>query len=128
MAMLIASAGLVAGCGVGQRDDDASAVVQRFQAALDGSDGAAACAELSQATSDALEQQEQEPCEDAILGLELPTGGEVGDTSVEVTSASVSLLEGATLFLNEGSRGWEISAASCTPTAADLPFDCELED
>jgi hypothetical protein len=40
----------------------------------------------------------------------------------------VSLLEGGTLFLDEGPGGWEISAAGCTPTAPELPFDCELED
>jgi hypothetical protein len=45
-----------------------------------------------------------------------------------VTSASVSLVGGATLFLDEASGGWEISAAGCRPSAPDRPFDCELED
>ena len=121
-------AALVAGCGTTQRADDASAVAERFQTALDGRDGAAACAELSEETSQALEEQEGKPCDEAILDLELPDGTELGDTDVDVTSASVSVLEGGTLFLNEAPDGWEISAAGCMPTAPELPYDCELED
>lgn len=127
-AVRIALAGLAAGCGTAERDDAARAVVERFQTALERRDGAAACKELSQDTTEALEEQEQRPCDQAILGLELPDGTQVGDVSVEVTSASVSLLEGGTLFLNESSGNWEISAAGCSPTAPELPYDCELEN
>jgi hypothetical protein len=127
-AIAIALAGLCAACGTAERSDDATAVVERFQAALDASDGMAACAELSEETSTTLEQQEGDPCDEAILAIELPPGREVSDTSVYVTSASVSLLEGGTLFLDEASDGWEISAAGCTPTAPELPYDCELEN
>jgi hypothetical protein len=125
--MLLGLACLLSACGTSDREADAAAVVERFQTALAGDDGAAACAELSEETSQALEQQEGEPCDEAILGVELPSGGRVGSTTVEVTSAAVSLIGGGTLFLNEAPGGWEISAAGCSPTAPDLPFDCELE-
>jgi hypothetical protein len=126
-ALLLLAAALCAGCGTSDRAADAAAVVERFQAALDAGDGEAACAELSEETAGKLEQQEEAPCEQAILGLELPTGGTVADKSVYVTSAAVSLLEGGTLFLDEASDGWEVSAAGCEPTAPELPYDCLLE-
>jgi hypothetical protein len=124
--VLLAVACLCAGCG--QRSDDATAVVERFQTALDGGDGAGACAELSEQTASALEQQEGHPCDEAILDLDLAVGREVAKTSVYVTSASVSLVDGGTLFLDEASGGWEISAAGCRPSAPERPFDCEVED
>jgi hypothetical protein len=124
--VLVALAVLCAGCG--ERTDDAAAVVERFQAALDGRDGAGACAELSEATANALEQEEGQPCGEAILDLDLGGAGEVADASVDVTSASVSLAKGGRLFLDEASDGWEISAAGCRPSAPDRPYDCELED
>ena len=125
--MLLALACVLGACGTAGREADADAVVKRFQTALAGGDGAAACAELSEETAQALERQEGEPCDAAILSLELPTGSRVGDTKVEVTSAAVSLAGGGTLFLDEAPGGWEISAAGCSPTAPDRPFDCELE-
>ena len=128
IATLLGLAFVLSACGTANRAADAAAVAERFQTALDGGDGATACAELSEETSKALEQQEGEPCDEAILGLELPTGSRVGDTQVEVTSAAVSMLGGGTLFLSESPGGWEISAAGCSPTAPDRPFDCELED
>jgi hypothetical protein len=124
--VLLALACLWAGCG--ERSNDAAAVVERFQTALDGKDGAGACAELSEPTASALEQQEGHPCDEAILDLHLASDREVSKTSVYVTSASVSLVDGDTLFLDEASDGWEISAAGCRPSAPDRPFDCELED
>jgi hypothetical protein len=44
-----------------------------------------------------------------------------------VTSAFVDLVEGGTTFLDEGADGWKVSATGCTPTAPNLPDDCELE-
>ena len=123
---LLVLACLCAGCG--ERSADATAVVERFQTALNGGDGEGACAELSEQTASALEQQEGHRCGEAILDLDLAAGQEVAETSVYVTSASVSLADGGTLFLDEASDGWEISAAGCRPSAPDRPFDCELED
>jgi hypothetical protein len=116
----------VTGCGASDRAPDAAAVAERFHAALERGDGEAACAELSEQTASKLEQQ-QMPCEEAVLSLDLPRGGTAAATDVYVTSASVALAEGGTTFLDEGSQGWKVSAAGCTPTAPNLPYDCLLE-
>ena len=44
-----------------------------------------------------------------------------------MTTAAVALAEGGTTFLDEHASGWKVSAAGCTRTASDLPYDCELE-
>lgn len=130
-AALLASVACLAaaalGCGPSERASDAAAVAERFHAALERRDGRAACAELSEETTSKLEQQEKMPCEEALLELELPRGGTAANTGVYVTSASVDLSEGATTFLDEGTQGWKVSAAGCTPTAPNLPYDCELQ-
>jgi hypothetical protein len=118
----------LAGCGTADREDDAGAVTQRFHAALEDGDGQAACDALSEETASKLEQQEQKPCEEAILSLDLPKGGTVADTRVYVTSAFATLAEGGSDFLDEGPDGWRVSAAGCEPTAPSRPYDCELED
>jgi hypothetical protein len=128
IALALLAAGLSAGCGASDRDDDVGAVAQRFQSALEARDGAGACAELSEETASKVEQQEGMPCQEAILGLELPTGSELAKARVYVTSASISVAEGGTLFLNEAADGWEVSAAGCHPTAPELPYECEVED
>jgi hypothetical protein len=115
------------GCGASDRAPDAAAVAERFHAALEQGDGAAACAELSEETASKLEQQEEVSCEEAVLSLDVPRGGTAAETDVYVTSAAVSLAEGGTTFLDEGTQGWKVSAAGCTPTAPDLPYDCVLE-
>ena len=117
----------LAGCGAGDRGHDVAAVAQRFHAALEAGDGQAACEELSEETATKLEQQEKKPCDEAILGLELPKGGTVAATGVFVKSAYALRAEGGTDFLSEGPKGWAISAAGCTPTAPERPYDCELE-
>jgi hypothetical protein len=115
------------GCGASDRKSDAEAVAERFHAAIAGEDGQGACAELSEETASTLERQEGMPCEEAVLGLELPRDGSAADTGVYVTSAFVDLVVGGTTFLDEGPQGWKVSAAGCTPTAPHLPYDCELE-
>jgi hypothetical protein len=118
----------VAGCGTGDRQRDAAAVVKRFHAALQSDDGKAACAELSEETASKLEQQEKKPCEEAILSLDIAKGGTAAVKRVEITSAYIGLAEGSADFLDEGSDGWKISAAGCRPTASsDQPYECELE-
>ena len=118
---------VVAGCGTRERAEDAAAVSERFHAALEADDGPAACEELSEETASKLERQQQLPCEEAILELELPKGGSVADTRVEITSAVTTLAEGGSDFLDEGPDGWKIAAAGCVPTLPDQPYECELE-
>jgi hypothetical protein len=118
----------LAGCGTADRERDAAAVAERFHAALEARDGAAACAELSPETASKLEQQERKPCAEAIVTLELPRGGDVVDARVYVTSALALRAEGSSDFLDKGPHGWTVSAAGCEPTAPEQPYDCELED
>jgi hypothetical protein len=115
------------GCGASDRASDAAAAAERFHSAIGQRDGGTACAELSEETAGKLEQQEGAPCEEAVLRLELAGEGTAAKTDVYVTTASVDLVEGGTTFLDEGTQGWRVSAAGCTPTAPNLPFDCELE-
>jgi hypothetical protein len=117
----------LSGCGASGRGSDAAATVERFQAALEQRDGQTACAQLDEDTSSKLEQEQGMPCEQAIFELELPAGGQAGKASVYVTSASVAVDQGGTVFLNEAPSGWEVTSAGCRPTAPDLPLDCELE-
>ena len=117
----------ILGCGSADRAGDAEAVVERFQAALAQGDGRGACSELSAETSRKLEQQEGEPCEEAVLGLRLPTGDDVSPPSVHITSAFAAVGGGAAIFLDEGPDGWMVSAAGCRRTASDMPYDCDLE-
>jgi hypothetical protein len=125
VACLLAS--LLGACGTADRETDAAAVTERFHAALEAGEGQAACEELSEETASKLEQQEQKPCEEAILGLQLPKGGTVAVKRVEVLNASMGLSQGGTDFLSEGPEGWKISAAGCEPTAPEQPYECKLE-
>jgi hypothetical protein len=117
----------LAGCGTGDRDDDVAAAAQSFHAALEAGDGQAACRQLSEETASKLEQQEEKPCEEAILSLELPKGGTVADARVYITGAVATLAGGGTDYLDEGADGWKVSAAGCRPTAPEQPYECELE-
>lgn len=118
---------VLAACGTAERERDAAAVTERFHAALGAGDGEAACEELSAETVSKLEEQEEKPCDEAILGLGLPEGGTVAVGQVEVRSAYTRLAEGGADFLDEGPEGWKISAAGCRPTAPEQPYECLLE-
>jgi hypothetical protein len=118
---------LMAACGTGKRERQAAGVAERFHAALESGDGQAACDQLSEETASKLEQQEKKPCEEAILGLDLPKGGRVAVERVEMLNAYMGLAEGTADFLDDGPKGWKISAAGCQPTAAEQPYECELE-
>jgi hypothetical protein len=122
---LIACA-LAAGCGTADREADLIAVSDRFHAALEAGDGAAACAELSRAAVHTLELQEKRPCPDAVLELDLPAGARASGAEVYVTSGYAKLPGADAAFLDDGPAGWKVSAAGCTPSAPDEPYDCEL--
>jgi hypothetical protein len=119
---------VLASCGTTDRDHDAAAVAERFHAALEAGDGAAACAELNPETASKLEDQEKKPCDAAVLALDLPKGSSVADTRVYETSAFAQLAEGGADFLDESSEGWEVSAAGCNQAEPTQPYNCELED
>jgi uncharacterized protein YceK len=116
-----------AGCGTADREADVAAVTDRFHAALEGDAGSGGCAALSSETIKKLEQQEKRPCERAILALDLPSRARIASADVYVTSAYADLGDAGADFLDRGPGGWKISAAGCTPSEPDRPYDCELE-
>jgi len=115
------------GCAASAGRSDAAAVAERFHAALEQQDGKAACTELAEETRNVLEQQEGTPCEEAVLSLGFPRGGAAARSDVYVTTASVQLAGSEMTVLDEGPQGWKVSAAGCTPTAPNQPYDCALE-
>jgi hypothetical protein len=117
---------LSAGCGTSSSERDARQSVERFMAAFQANDGAAACHELSEEASSALETSEGEPCEKAVLSLKQVKPGTIRDESVWVTSAQVRLSGGAAAFLDQIDGRWRISAAGCERQPG-RPYDCELE-
>jgi len=122
LAVLVPAA---AGCGTESSERDVRRSVERFNEAFEARDGAAACEQLSEETASALETSAKQPCEDAVLGLELAPSG-VGDASVWMTSAEVKLEGGGTVFLDEIGGSWRITAIGCEPRPGQ-PYDCELE-
>jgi hypothetical protein len=61
-------AAVAAACGPADRASDAAAVAEGFYVAIAQGDGREACAALAEEARSKLEQQEQAPCEEAILG------------------------------------------------------------
>jgi hypothetical protein len=124
---LLVAAMALGGCGTDASEEDATATVERFQAALADDDGRAACAELTPATRDELESDEKASCERAVLALDLRGGGRVAASRVYVRQAFAEIPGHGDVFLDQTPAGWRISAAGCTPAAPNRPYDCELE-
>jgi hypothetical protein len=119
----------LAGCG--QSDDRAEvrSVTERFFAALEADDGAAACAALSTDTRAALEDEAQRECREAVTELRLE-GGPPTRVQVYVVSAKADFPSGESAFLSRTQEGWRLSAVGCEPQRgkpADEPFDCAAE-
>ena len=127
--LAVVAAGIVGAIviGLARSDDDPAAgeTVARFATALDERDGRAACVELSADAREALESEEASECEEAILELDL-TLGEVSAVEVADSAATVELSEGGSVYLDDTSEGWRISAVGCEPRP-DEPDDCDVE-
>jgi len=116
---------ILAGCGsVGERSDAAAAVATRLLSAVDGKDGAAACAVLAPDTVSALEESAGKPCAEAILDEDLPAPGTVTGADVYGQWAQVRLTDD-TVFLATFPGGWRVVAAGCSPRR-ERPYDCAL--
>jgi hypothetical protein len=118
-----------AGCGRGDDRAAVRAVTDRFFAAVDSQDGRTACAQLSPSTRTELQSQEQKACSKAVTALELQRGTVI-QVEIYLRSAAVELSSGETAFLDQGERGWRLSAVGCRPESgkpSDRPYDCELE-
>lgn len=128
---LLAAVCAVALSACGQADDRAQArdVAARFAAALADGDGAAACAQLSEAAVAALEQQESAPCARAVTGLGLDPGA-VGQVRVYLTNAQAVYASGERAYLDRAADGWRLSAVGCRfedGKPRSRPATCELE-
>jgi hypothetical protein len=116
-----------AGCGRAADRREAGAVTERFLRAVDAHDGARACAQLSDATVQALEQDAGKPCAEAVKDLKVSASA-VTHAEVDVIGAKVDLADGHSTFLELGRSGWRLSAAGCQPGAGDEPYTCEVQD
>lgn len=119
---------VLSGCSSATSErEDPAAVVERFYAAVERDDGAAACEQLATATQLALESQSDEPCREVVTRLDL-AGGDVARAEISVTAAKVDLSTEEAAFLSRGPEGWRLSAIGCkAPVRQDDPFACEVE-
>ncbi|WP_158717878.1 hypothetical protein [Streptomyces sp. NRRL F-2664] len=117
------AAAVLAGCGASAvRVDGARQAVRVFEAALASHDYAAACAVLAPVTRSQLEQDEKQPCAQALGGQELPVSAAIGTPEVYGRQALVRA-GGETLFLSQFTGGWRVVAAGCTPQG-EAPYRC----
>jgi hypothetical protein len=116
----------LAGCAAaGGRGQAAADVATRLLTAVQGKDGAAACALLAPDTASEVEHSGGKPCPDAILDEDLPGPGAVTGSAVYGQWAQVRV--GAdTVFLAAFPGGWRVVAAGCKPRG-DRPYDCEVQ-
>jgi outer membrane murein-binding lipoprotein Lpp len=124
-AAIIVAVLAVAGCGTDQSASEARSSVERFFAAIEAGDGPAACEQLSEDASSALETSEAKPCEEAVLSLRVSPSA-VASASVWVTSAQVALRSGDAAFLDQVAGEWKIAAVGCRPQPGK-PYECELD-
>ena len=104
--------------------DEAVHAADAFVAAVDGEDGAAACAVLAPATVSELVQSSQKPCEEAVLEEAEPAGPRV-DARTFGTMSQVRYRDDV-LFVTRFGEEWKVMAAACTPKAGD-PYDCKIQ-
>jgi hypothetical protein len=117
------------GCGRSADRDRATAVAERFFAAIDSGDGAVACAQLAPDTRKALEDDERKPCPQAIGALQIEPGAPT-EVELYLTNAKADLDNGDSAFLSLTAKGWRLSAVGCKPgsgSSQDEPMECELE-
>jgi hypothetical protein len=127
LALLAAGIAIAIAIGLirGADDDEAARTVERFATALELRDGQSACSELSADVRGELESQEASECDEAILELGLSLG-DVTEVKVAEVTASVELSEGGSVYLEETSEGWRITAVGCEPRPSE-PDDCDVE-
>lgn len=113
-------------CGNSADARGARQAAYALYAAVVAKSGNAACRELTEATREALEEEERRSCPKAVVELEL-SKPRVLSVSVFETSAAARMAGGDTVFLDDTPTGWRVSAAGCRPAEPEQPYDCELE-
>jgi hypothetical protein len=122
-ALAVALGGALALTGCGPSATAAEQAAQRFVAALEAKDGAAACALLAPLT--VREVAQDAPCPEAVLEEEVPTsaasveGERYGEEALVRTGQD-------TLFLSLFADGWRVVAAGCEPSPDGPPYDCSV--
>jgi hypothetical protein len=125
---VLAAALLLCGCGRSSDRAQVEQVAGRFLQAA-GSDGPAACAQLSQDAVKQLEQQEQGACASSVGKLGV-TPSAIRKVELYALNAKIDLANGASVFAEQTAQGWRISAVACRPTDGppqSHPMSCELE-
>jgi hypothetical protein len=117
---------LLAACGTGDREREASQVAAEFLGATAGGDTTKACALLTPRTRDDLIGSEGSSCTES-LRVDQITGGTVESVRVYSDWAQVNT-EADTLFLTELDTGWRVAAAGCTSRGESLPYRCTVGD
>jgi len=125
--VLVAGVGFaLAGCGATD-SEGARDAAERLYVAYSDDDGAAACDTLSDDTREQLVKDEQKPCPEAVLELDLSGTATVG-AEAYVTEAKVETDGGDSVFLEETGDGWRVTAAGCRPAPGrEAPYDCEVD-
>jgi hypothetical protein len=121
----LALAALTGCAAAGGRGQAAADVATRLLTAVQGKDGAAACALLAPDTASEVEQSGGKPCAEAILDDHLPQPGAVTGTAVYGQWAQVRIGDD-TVFLAAFRGGWRVVAAGCQ-SRGDRPYDCEVQ-
>lgn len=120
----------LAGCSTLAPDaPSAEGVAVAFASAIDAGNAAEACAILAPGTVEEIESSEDAACEDSILQLGLPSGGE-GRTAEAFGRGAIVELDNDTVFLvgdgNGDVHGWRVTAAGCEPRP-ERPYDCTVK-
>ena len=123
---LLLCAAALSGCGRADDDRAVSSVTSRFLEAVQADDGARACAQLSAAAAETLEDEEKASCAKSVLELDLEPSA-VRHSDVFGVAAKVDLADGESAFLELTSDGWRLSAVGCEPGAGEEPYTCELD-
>jgi hypothetical protein len=106
-------------------DDSAREAADGFYAALEATDGTAACDLLTPTTKDELEQSAEKPCDQAILEEDVPAVTEAERVKVYDTMAQVRYAED-TVFLTRIDDSWRVLAVGCTRQPHERPYDCTV--
>jgi hypothetical protein len=123
LAVVSAAVVAVAGCGsLPPQSSAAARVAEQFRAAMQRSDGSAACRLLAPDTASAVVQSTGKPCPEGIVTVEV--GGTGRPTEVDAYGQNAWVVfPDDTVFLANFPAGWRLTAAGCTPRG-DRPYNC----
>lgn len=126
LALLGAVAFALSGCGFIAPDDGAAAAAATaFRAALQRSDGTAACRLLAPQTVHEVAQSAGKPCPAAVVEDGVAGQGDPVQVDVYGQNARVVFADDV-VFLANFPVGWRLTAAGCTPQG-DRPYDCQVK-